>query len=137
MTAGADAFGTEVAGEAGILAAVLEEHPAAIYRAAIVADAGLAIGYAAHYPTLLAPRGAAYGSYLGCYGIGTYGVAAQFGDVGLDMSILIGASALGAALAIDTGYIKFGWIDIAIFEERYGNLCCMPQGLWGLREAIV
>ena len=38
MTAGADAFGTEVAGEAGILAAILEEHPAAIYRAAIAAN---------------------------------------------------------------------------------------------------
>ena len=52
MTTGTDAFGTEVAGEAGILAAILEEHPAAIYRAAIVADAGLAIGNVAYHPTL-------------------------------------------------------------------------------------
>lgn len=81
MLAMAYAFGLEVAGEAGILAAILEEYPAAVYRATIVAYAGLAIGNAKHYPTLLAPRGAAYRRYLGGYGIGTHGVGAQLGDV--------------------------------------------------------
>ena len=88
MLAMADAFGLEVTGEAGILAAILEEYPAAIYRAAIVADAGLAIGNTAHDPTLLTPRGAAYRRYLGSYGIGTHGVGAQLGDVGCDAAIL-------------------------------------------------
>ena len=107
MLAMADAFGLEVAGEAGILAAILEEYPAAVYRAAIVADAGLAIGNTAHDPTLLTPRGAAYRRYLGSYGIGTYGVGSQLGDVGCDAAKPIVTATILASVAIDTGHVEF------------------------------
>lgn len=125
MLAMADAFGLEVAGEAGILAAILEEYPAAVYRAAIVADAGFAIANANNHLPLLTPRGAAYRRYLGGYGIGTHGVGAQLGDVGCDAAILVGATAIGSSVAIDTGHVEF--LGVGTLAGRYGdgNLGCL------------
>ena len=125
MLAMGDAFGLEVTGEAGILAAILEEYPSAVYRATIVADAGLAIGNAKHYPTLLTPRGAAYGGYLGGYGIGTHGIGAQLGDVGCDAAKPIVTATILASVAIDTGYVEFLGVGTRARSYGDGNLGCL------------
>lgn len=125
MLAMADAFGLEVAGEAGILAAILEEYPAAVYRAAVVVDAGFAIANANNHLPLLAPRTAAYRRYLGGYGIGTYGVGSQLGDVGCDAAKPIVTATILASVAIDTGYVEF--LGVGTLTGRYGdgNLGCL------------